>query len=195
MESHAITQASNSSVTLNPDGLTAEQMSLLQPLIRKNAWPDFQTQFDEIHKFWSTMVLDTALLAVTTIPDVENALLMLDNIIENEATLYWQRRLAYQQLARVLASAEQILANRRRIERLPGNPGKNLSAVLLDTYVRAIGGRVSRNDVYLRMRWAKRQSVFFGGSMFLPFAYSDQAETKMYVSYAQIPNLPLTLAT
>jgi hypothetical protein len=115
-------------------------------------------------------------------PEVETVLLTLDNIITDKATSYWQRRLAYQQLARVVASVERILTSRKHIQRPKGHRSPSPSAILLDTYVKALGGRSSQNDVRLRVRWAKRQSSLFGGSLFLLFAYSDQAETMMYVS-------------
>lgn len=172
----------NTSKMENPglDGLTAEQSSLLSPLIRQDAWQDFQSSFEQVIGFWSTLVLDTSLPgAATSMPEVETVLLKLDNVITDQTTLYWKRRLAYQQLARVATSFEQILNSGGHINRLLGYRRVHPSVVLTDAYVRALGGRISRNDVRLRIRWAKRQSTLFGGSLFLLFAYSDRAETKM----------------
>ncbi|KAK2595003.1 hypothetical protein QQS21_007257 [Conoideocrella luteorostrata] len=159
-------------------GLTAEQSSLLFPLIRKNAWLDFENNFEQILDFWSNLVLDASLLGETaSISDLEKVLLMLDNLITDETSPYWQRRLAYNQLATVVASTEQTSREHWHIE-VQGRPSPRLTTIVIDAYVRALEGRISRNDVRLRMRWAKRQSSLFGGDLFLLFAYSEQAEAK-----------------
>lgn len=162
-------------------GLTPTQVSLLGPLFYRDAWIDFQSNFEPILNFWSTTTLDTSLLGEPTLPEIESALRQLDDIIMDKTSLYWQRRVAYHQLAKVLASVEQVLAKRRYTVQDDGRKSPSVTTALLDTYLGALAGRSSRNEVRLRIRWAKRQSKLCGGSLFLLFAYSEQAETKMYV--------------
>jgi hypothetical protein len=50
MENHT-SLTETSSVTPSPDGLTAEQSSLLRPLIRQNVWQDFQSNFEQVLGF------------------------------------------------------------------------------------------------------------------------------------------------
>ena len=119
--------------------VTSEQHALLQPMIRESAWPDFQRDFEEVLAFWSTTVLDTSLLgASATIYDAETMILKLDDILSDENIVYWQRRIAYLQLSKVLASAEEILKNQRRTNRFQGSACPRQSTMLLDTYARAL---------------------------------------------------------
>lgn len=162
--------------------VTAYQNALLEPLIRPDAWKYFQASADEIYSFWSTLVLDTSLGdPAIAISDIQIKLRVLGNIISDSARPYWQHRLAYLRLARFLIMLPPIMAGHKRSGQLCGRPGHNNSTVLLETYTKALEGQISRAEAVRHVRFARRWSLIMGGSMFLGFAYSDKADSKMYV--------------
>lgn len=107
---------------------------------------------------------------------------MVDGIISDENTPYWQRRLAQMQLTRILASLEAIIKRERRKGQFDGRRGEDNATLVRDTYFRPLEGQTSNQDADLGMRWSNRMSRLLDGSTFLAVAYSDIAETKMYVS-------------
>lgn len=127
----------NSGGTSATDNSSPErQHSLLVPWIRQDAWELFNSNTGLVYKFWAKLVLDSK---SATIPDTQTAIRMVDGIISDENTPYWQRRLTQMQLARFLASLLKRSSSVRG--------GKdNLMAVeakttlLRDTYFRALEG-------------------------------------------------------
>jgi hypothetical protein len=169
-------------MTASNKSLTTEQQALLAPLIRQEPWKLFQSDSGPIYSFWSTLVLETSVADTTaTITDVQNVLRIVDGIISDESRPYWQHRLAYLQLTRILASLMSIIKRHRMNGQLNGQQGQDNSTLLLNTYMAALEKRRSRREINHRIRLAKRWSRMIRGSMFLAVAYSRKVETMMYV--------------
>ncbi|KGQ11616.1 hypothetical protein BBAD15_g2646 [Beauveria bassiana D1-5] len=128
--------------------LKGSENCVLEQYLRPDAVDFCNPNMREIFTFWLTLKLDTSVSDGMGIPDVMAALATIEGIICNTEH-YWQRRLAYVQLMRVLHSLEKMM------------------------HFRVIASRVApkRLSELMRKPWDSRLD-----SLFLAVAYSDCAE-------------------
>jgi len=136
----------------------------------------------QAHEFWTHMTLDTTPHKNTDRNPVMNNLKTVDDISTDKTKPYWQRRLAYLQLHRMLEILKQIVAHNRRQGKLDDRPpGKGNSTVVLEIYAAALHGKSLRH-VDAQKRLAKRWCLALNNSLFLALSYTDHAEKVMFVT-------------
>ncbi|KAK2590668.1 hypothetical protein QQS21_011648 [Conoideocrella luteorostrata] len=163
---------------MQKNGLTNEQSSLLTPLVREDLWPFFISNQEQILSFWSTLVSNTSEISTAaTDKDIQNVFQTVDNIISDEKRPYWEHRLAYVQLNRVLTSLKPIINYRRQHGLFRSHRGHDNSTVMLDMYVMALEGRKPRREIARNIRLGKRWSLSIAKSLFLAVAYSNRVDT------------------
>ena len=152
------------------------RVTLLMPWARQDSWKLFRLHAQDAYNFWATLVLDSKR---TTFKQVHLQVRTIDSIIYDKRQVYWKRRLAQIQLARILANLEVLVKREKQKRRTRGRSReKGNAAIVRKIYLRALGGRKSPRDVITRIRWCKRMARLIDGSMFLAVAYSNLAETK-----------------
>ncbi len=147
--------------------LKGNENCVLEQYLRPDAVNFCNQNTGEILTFWLALKLDTSVSNEMEIPDVMVALATVEAILCNTKH-YWQRRLAYIQLRRILDSLEEMM-------RFQSNHKPGSSQEALRTYAKALG-QSGVGHVAHRKRLSLRWSLCTGDSLFLAVAYSDYAE-------------------
>ncbi|KAH6889942.1 hypothetical protein B0T10DRAFT_459669 [Thelonectria olida] len=161
-----------------------------QGLVNMDAFNSPAETYHKIYHFW------ISLLHATTLPDdasscwdprLGNAIQAVEDILKNDQHAHVFSRLAYVHLTTLLEYLQKVVRNDRLSGRLPGKAGKGDASIAIDIHEKSVSttgkknakvrGRITRHDVKMRRRIARRWNLLTAGSPFLLLVYSDKAES------------------
>lgn len=147
--------------------------------------------YQETYYFWVSLLQATILPSDISYSDprLGHALQVIEDILTNGQYSHIFARFAYVHLSAVLDSLQCAIKNDRLSGKLPGKSGEGDASVAINIHEKSIStiergnirSRITRRDVKMRRRIAKRWKLLTEGSPFLLLAYSNRAEKIMYV--------------
>ena len=162
-------QLNTSLLAKSPLGIS----TLAQALIRSDCKQFFAGNCESIYGFWTLLLKRTSLPYDATCADsrVGDTLRTLGGIITGPENCY-QSRLAYVQLARVVAALNKVVNNGRRDGMVEGKSGQRNATVIANMFL---------VDASRPKRVANRWATLLGTSPFLLFVFTELAEKIVYV--------------
>lgn len=152
-----------------PSGIS----TLAQALIRSDCRQYFADNCEAIYRTWILLLRKTSLPYNVTYTDsrVGDAVRALGDIIIKPESFY-QSRLAYFQLTRVIAAVNELIENGRRDGMVNGKSGQGNATIIINMFL---------NDASAAKRFANRWATLLSTSPLLLFTLTELAEKIMYI--------------
>lgn len=159
----------------------------LTMLIRDDSWQLFQALHRDVFEFWSCLVQNSSISGALPKNDICRLFQSLKSALLDGTRSYWQKRLVHLRLGRLTTSLLKLVArDRQRDERFLYR--RNIDDVIELYRASKLGQsqRVAKKEIAKQLRVSRRWELLIGDSIFLAIAFSNDADTLMYVTFSSV---------